>query len=209
MASITDNNKRIAKNTILLYFRMLFSMIIALFTSRLLLQRLGVSDYGIFNVVGGFVSMFTILSGALSTAISRFITYELGEGDIGKLKKVYCTGVNIQLLMALGIVIVSEPTGLWFLNTQMNIPDGRLLAANWVFQFSVLAFVLNIISVPYTAEVIAHERMSAYAWISIVDVFLKCLIAYILLWAPYDRLIFYSGLYAIEALFIRLIYGIL
>lgn len=208
MASITDNNKRIAKNTILLYFRMLFSMIIALFTSRLLLQRLGVSDYGIFNVVGGFVSMFTILSGALSTAISRFITYELGEGDIGKLKKVYCTGVNIQLLMALGIVIVSEPTGLWFLNTQMNIPDGRLLAANWVFQFSVLAFVLNIISVPYTAEVIAHERMSAYAWISIVDVFLKCLIAYILLWAPYDRLIFYSGLYAIEALFIRLIYGI-
>jgi O-antigen/teichoic acid export membrane protein len=202
------NNKRIAKNTILLYFRMLFSMVIALFTSRLILQRLGVSDYGIFNVVGGFVSMFTILSGALSASISRFITYELGKGNIDRLRLIFCTGVNIQLLMSVIILIVGEPIGLWFLNEHMNIPDDRLIAANWVFQFSLLAFVLNIISVPFNAEIIAHERMAAYAWISILDVSLKCVIVFLLSSIPYDRLITYAILYASEALLIRLLYGI-
>lgn len=207
MADNQSNNKRIAKNTILLYFRMLFSMVIALYTSRLIIQRLGVSDYGIFNVVGGFVSMFTILSGALSAAISRFITYELGKGNIEKLRLIFCTGVNIQLLMSLVIIAIGEPVGIWFLNSYMNIPDGRMLAANWVFQFSLLAFVLNIISIPYNAEIIAHEKMSAYAWISILDITLKCFIVYLLAWAPYDRLISYAVLYAAEALLIRILYG--
>jgi O-antigen/teichoic acid export membrane protein len=207
MLSNTDNNKRIAKNTVLLYLRMLFSMVIALYTSRLILQQLGVSDYGIFNVVGGFVSMFTILSGALSAAISRFITYDLGKGDIDKLKLIFCTGVNIQLLMSLVIIIIGEPVGIWFLNKYMNIPEGRMIAANWVFQFSMLAFVLNIISVPFNAEIIAHEKMSAYAWISILDISLKCFIVFLLAWAPYDRLITYAILYAAEALLIRIIYG--
>lgn len=182
-------------------------MVIALYTSRLILQRLGVSDYGIFNVVGGFVSMFTILSGALSAAISRFITYELGKGDTGRLKLIFCTGVNIQLLMSLVIIVVGEPIGVWFLNYQMNIPEGRMIAANWVFQFSLVAFVLNIISVPYNAAIIAHERMSAYAWISILDISLKCFIVYLLAWSPFDRLIYYAILYAVEALFIRILYG--
>lgn len=186
---------------------MLFSMVIALYTSRLIIQRLGVSDYGIFNVVGGFVSMFTILSGALSAAISRFITYELGKGNIEKLRLIFCTGVNIQLLMSLVIIVIGEPVGIWFLNSQMNIPEGRMLAANWVFQFSLLAFVLNIISVPYNAEIIAHEKMSAYAWISILDISLKCFIVYLLAWAPYDKLISYAVLYAAEALLIRILYG--
>lgn len=208
MPTSSENNKRIAKNTILLYFRMLFSMVIALFTSRLILQRLGMSDYGIFNVVGGFVSMFTILSGALSSSISRFITFELGKGNKERLKLIFCTGVNIQLLMSLAIIVVGEPVGIWFLNEQMNIPEGRLTAANWVFQFSMLAFVLNIISVPYNAEIIAHEKMAAYAWISILDVSLKCFIVYLLAWAPYDKLIVYAILYAAEALFIRLLYGV-
>lgn len=208
MSNSQENNKRIAKNTILLYVRMMIMMVIALYTSRLVIQRLGVSDYGIFNVVGGFVSMFTILSGALSSAISRFITYELGKNNIEKLKLIFCTGVNIQLLMSLVIIVMGEPVGVWFLNYQMNIPDGRLVAANWVFQFSILAFVLNIISVPYNAEIIAHERMSAYAWISILDVSLKCFIVWLLAWSPYDRLIVYSILYALEALLIRLIYSI-
>lgn len=203
----SSNNKRIAKNTILLYFRMMFMMVIALYTSRLIIQRLGVSDYGIFNVVGGFVSMFTILSGALSAAISRFITYELGKGNIEKLRLIFCTGVNIQLLMSLVIIVVGEPVGIWFLNSHMNIPEGRILAANWVFQFSLLAFVLNIISVPYNAEIIAHEKMSAYAWISILDISLKCFIVYLVAWAPYDRLISYAVLYAAEALSIRILYG--
>lgn len=186
---------------------MLFSMIIALYTSRLIIQRLGVSDYGIFNVVGGFVSMFTILSGSLSAAISRFITYELGKGNIEKLRLIFCTGVNIQLLMSLVIIVIGESIGIWFLNFHMNIPEGRMLAANWVFQFSLLAFVLNIISVPYNAEIIAHEKMSAYAWISILDISLKCFIVYLLAWAPYDKLISYSVLYAAEAFLIRILYG--
>lgn len=205
--STSSNNKRIAKNTILLYFRMMFMMVIALYTSRLIIQRLGVSDYGIFNVVGGFVSMFTILSGALSAAISRFITYELGKENIEKLRLIFCTGVNIQLLMSLVIIVVGEPVGIWFLNSHMNIPEGRILAANWVFQLSLLAFVLNIISVPYNAEIIAHEKMSAYAWISILDISLKCFIVYLVAWAPYDRLISYAVLYAAEALLIRILYG--
>ena len=207
MSTSSNNNKRIAKNTILLYFRMMFMMVIALYTSRLIIQRLGVSDYGIFNVVGGFVSMFTILSGALSAAISRFITFELGKGNIERLRLIFCTGVNIQLLMSLAIIIVGEPVGIWFLNAHMNIQEGRMLAANWVFQFSLIAFVLNIISVPYNAEIIAHEKMSAYAWISILDISLKCFIVYLLVWAPYDRLISYAVLYAIEALLIRILYG--
>lgn len=182
-------------------------MVIALYTSRLIIQRLGVSDYGIFNVVGGFVSMFTILSGALSAAISRFITYELGKENIEKLRLIFCTGVNIQLLMSLVIIVVGEPVGIWFLNSHMNIPEGRILAANWVFQLSLLAFVLNIISVPYNAEIIAHEKMSAYAWISILDISLKCFIVYLVAWAPYDRLISYAVLYAAEALLIRILYG--
>lgn len=207
MSTTSENNKRIAKNTILLYFRMLFSMVVALYTSRLILQSLGVSDYGIFNVVGGFVSMFTILSGALSAAISRFITYELGKGDLYRLKLIFCTGVNIQLLMSLIIIVVGEPIGVWFLNYQMNIPEGRMIAANWVFQFSLIAFVLNIISVPYNAAIIAHEKMSAYAWISILDISLKCFIVYLLAWSSFDRLIYYAILYATEALFIRILYG--
>ncbi|MGI6243917.1 MAG: lipopolysaccharide biosynthesis protein [Prevotella sp.] len=183
-------------------------MVVALYTSRIILNRLGVSDYGIFNVVGGFVSMFTILSGALSAAISRFITYELGRQNLDRLKKIFCTGVNIQLLMSLLVIVVGEPVGIWFLNTQMNIPPDRLIAANWVFQLSMVAFVLNIISIPYHAELIAHERMSAYAWISIFDISLKCAIVFMIDWFPYDQLITYSILFALEALLIRIIYGV-
>lgn len=183
-------------------------MMVALYTSRIILQKLGVTDYGIFNVVGGFVSMFTILSGALSSAISRFITFELGKNNIDRLKLIFCTGVNIQILMSLVVILVSEPIGVWFLNTQMNIPMERLFAANWVFQFSLIAFVLNIISIPYNAEIIAHENMSAYAWISILDISLKCFIVYMITWFPFDRLIIYAILFAVESLIIRLVYGI-
>ena len=208
MPTSAENNKRIAKNTLLLYFRMMFMMVVALYTSRLLLNRLGVSDYGIFNAVGGFVSMFTILSGALSSAISRFITYELGAHDLKKLKIIFCTGINIQVILSILVIIIAESIGLWFLNTQMNIPASRMTAANWVFQFSIVAFVLNLINVPFNAEIIAHEHMSAFAWISIIDVSLKCLVAYIIAWAPIDELVYYSLLYAIECLIIRCVYGI-
>ena len=158
------NNKRIAKNTLLLYFRMLLLMLISLYTSRVILNALGVEDYGIYNVVGGVVTMFSMLSGSLSSAISRFITFELGKGDILKLKNVFSSSVTIQAGLALIIIVIAETLGLWFLNQKMVIPVNRMVAANWCFQFSIITFAINLISVPYNAAIIAHEKMSAFAY---------------------------------------------
>lgn len=208
MSDIQTNNKRIAKNTFVLYVRMLFTMVVSLFTSRVLLNALGIEDYGIYNVVGGFVIMFNALSGSFSTAITRFITYELGKGNLERLKAVFSTSINIQLLMSIGITILVEVVGMWFIKCQMNIPVERIDAAYWVLHCAIVAFILNLISVPYNAEIIAHEEMSVYAAISILDVTLKLVIAYLLLLSSYDRLISYSVLFVIEALIIRVIYGI-
>ena len=203
----TDNNKRIAKNTLLLYVRMLFTMAVSLFTSRVILNTLGVEDYGINNVVGGIVTMFSVLSGSLSASISRFITFELGKGNLQRLKTVFSTGVNIQLGMSLLVVILAEAVGIWFLNTKMNIPVERLNAANWVFQCAILTFVLNLLSVPYNAAIIAHEKMSAFAYISVVEVTLKLIIVYMLTISPFDRLKTYAVLLLLVGAIIRFIYG--
>ena len=202
-----ENNKRIAKNTLLLYFRMLFMMAVSLFTSRVILNTLGVEDYGINNVVGGVVAMFSVLSGSMSSSISRFITFELGKGDKKRLKTVFSTGINIQLGMSLIILLVAEAAGVWFLNYKMNIPEERMYAANWVFQCSILTFILGLLSVPYNAAIIAHEKMSAFAYISIIEVTLKLIIVYLLTISPFDRLITSSILFMLVGLFIRLIYG--
>ena len=161
----TENNKRIARNTLLLYFRMLFLMIISLYTSRIVLNALGVEDFGIYNVAGGVVAMFSILSGSLSAAISRFITYELGKNNILKLKVIFSSAITIQIGLGIVIVFFAETIGIWFLNTQMNIPIERMVAANWVLQFSIITFIINLISVPYNAVIIAHEKMSAFAYL--------------------------------------------
>ena len=203
----SDNNKRIAKNTLLLYVRMLFTMAVSLFTSRVILNTLGVEDYGINNVVGGIVTMFSVLSGSLSASISRFITFELGKGNLQRLKTVFSTGVNIQLGMSLLVVILAEAVGIWFLNTKMNIPVERLNAANWVFQCAILTFVLNLLSVPYNAAIIAHEKMSAFAYISVVEVTLKLIIVYMLTISPFDRLKTYAVLLLLVGAIIRFIYG--
>ena len=203
----TDNNKRIAKNTLLLYVRMLFTMAVSLFTSRVILNTLGVEDYGINNVVGGIVTMFSVLSGSLSASISRFITFELGKGNLQRLKTVFSTGVNIQLGMSLLVVILAEAVGIWFLNTKMNIPVERLNAANWVFQCAILTFVLNLLSVPYNAAIIAHEKMSAFAYISVVEVSLKLIIVYLLTITPFDRLKTYAVLFLCVGAVVRFIYG--
>lgn len=202
-----DNNKRIAKNTLLLYVRMLFTMAVSLFTSRVILNTLGVEDYGINNVVGGIVTMFSVLSGSLSASISRFITFELGKGNLQRLKTVFSTGVNIQLGMSLLVVILAEAVGIWFLNTKMNIPVERLNAANWVFQCAILTFVLNLLSVPYNAAIIAHEKMSAFAYISVVEVTLKLIIVYMLTISLFDRLKTYAVLLLLVGAIIRFIYG--
>ena len=203
----SDNNKRIAKNTLLLYVRMLFIMAVSLFTSRVILNTLGVEDYGINNVVGGIVTMFSVLSGSLSSSISRFITFELGKRNIERLKTIFSTGVNIQLGMSVFIIIIAEAVGIWFLNAKMNIPADRMVAANWVFQCAILTFVLNLLSVPYNAAIIAHEKMSAFAYISVLEVTLKLIIVYMLTVSPFDRLKTYAVLLLCVGVVIRFIYG--
>lgn len=203
----SDNNKRIAKNTLLLYFRMLFMMVVSLYTSRVILNALGVEDFGIYNVVGGVVAMFTVISGSLSAAISRFITYELGKGDQSKLNKIFSASVTIQLLLSLIIVILIESVGVWFLNTKMTIPVDRMAAANWVLQFSIITFVVNLISVPYNAAIIAHEKMSAFAYISILEAMGKLAIAFLIMWSPIDKLIYYAILMCTVAIIVRFTYG--
>ncbi|OKZ11420.1 MAG: hypothetical protein BHV77_19800 [Bacteroides sp. 43_108] len=207
MTDTTQNNKRIAKNTLLLYFRMLLTMAVSIYTSRVVLSTLGVEDYGIYNVVGGVVAMFSVISGSLSAAISRFITYELGKGDKKVLENIFSSAVTIQLALGLIIFILAEAVGVWFLNAKMNIPESRMYAANWVFQLSMVTFIINLISVPYNAAIIAHERMSAFAYISILEVSAKLLIVYLLLISPIDKLIFYAILMTLVALIIRFVYG--
>ena len=208
MQNIAANNKRIAKNTLLLYFRMLFMMAVSLYTSRVVLNALGVEDFGIYNVVGGVVAMFSMLSGSLSSAITRFITYELGTGNQENLKKIFSSSVTIQIGLAVLIIVLAEAVGVWFLNVKMNIPDARMAAANWVFQFSILTFAINLVSVPYNATIIAHELMSAFAYISILEAIGKLAIAFLIVISPIDKLIFYAILMCAVALVIRFAYGI-
>lgn len=202
-----NNNKRIAKNTLLLYVRMLFSMVVSLFTSRVILNTLGVEDFGIYNVVGGIVVMFTTITGSLSTAISRFFTFELGRGNNDKLNSIFSCGVTIQIFIALIIALLAELVGIWFLNVKMDIPDTRLYAANWVFQLSIITFGVNLISIPYNAAIVAHEKMSAFAYISILEALGKLVIAFLIIKTSYDRLIVYSVLMCLVALLVRYAYG--
>lgn len=207
MSQTSENNKRIAKNTLLLYVRMLFMMVVSLYTSRVILNALGVEDFGIYNVVGGVVAMFSVISGSLSAAISRFITYELGKGDQSKLNKIFSASVTIQLLLSLIIVILIESVGVWFLNVKMSIPVARMTAANWVLQFSIITFVINLISVPYNAAIIAHERMSAFAYISILEAVCKLAIAFLIVVSPMDKLVFYAILMCVVSVIVRFTYG--
>lgn len=208
MSKIFSNNKRIAKNTIVLYLRMMVIMVINLYISRAVLKTLGINDYGIYNVVGGFVTMFSLLSGSLSNAISRYITFELGRGDIDKLKKVFSTSVTVQILLSIGIGVILEIVGIWFLNNKMQIPLDRLHAANWTLQCSIITFILNLISVPYNGCIIAHEKMTAFAYISTSEVILKFGSVLFLYLNITDNLITYSVLLMLTAAIIRLIYGI-
>lgn len=202
-----SNNRRIAKNTLLLYVRMIFLMIISLYTSRVILNALGASDFGTYNAVGGIVTMFSILSGSLSAAISRYITYGLGKGDTNKLNGVFSSSLTIMMALSAIIVVLIEIAGVWFLNCKMQIPSGRMSAANWVLQFSIVTFVLGLISVPYNALIIAHEKMSAFAYISIFEAVAKLFICYLILISPIDRLVFYAILVCSVQLIIRFVYA--
>ena len=204
---IAANNKRIAKNTLMLYIRMLFMMGVSLFTSRVILETLGVEDFGIYSVVGGIITMFAFINGGMVSATQRFITFEIGKGNIEKLKSVFSTSLQIHALISFIIVVLGETVGLWFLYEKMVIPEGRMDAAMWVYQCSIIACVVNIMSIPYNADIVAHEKMSAFAYISIIEVSLKLAIVYLLLVSPWDKLIVYAILLLLVQLSIRFVYS--
>ena len=208
MSDTSSANKRIAKNTLVLYVRMLFTMGISLFTSRVVLQTLGVEDYGISSVVGGVISMFTFINAAMVSSTQRYLNFELVRGDANQLRSVFSTSLQIHALIALAIIVLSETVGLWFLNEKLVIPEARMTAAMWVYQCSILSCAVSIMSTPYNAVIVAHEKMSAFAYISILDVSLKLLVVYLLVVLPFDKLIILAILNLLVQLFIRYIYTI-
>ena len=182
----------IARNTLMLYIRMLLVMGVSLYTSRIVLDRLGVVDYGIFNVVGGVVVMLSFLNGAMGQSSQRFLSYELGRKDIDKLTRTFSTSVTIHLLIAVVILVLAETVGLWFLNREMTIPRSQMSGANWVYQCAVVSLIISIVQVPYTAAIIARERMKIYAYIGILEVCMKLGVAFSLSLFPGDKLKFYA-----------------
>lgn len=192
----------------MLYIRMFFMMFLGLFTSRIVLDALGENDYGIYNVVGGVVAMFTIISGSLNGAISRFITFEMGRGTEAQLSKVFSTAVWVQLVISLIVVVIAEPAGLWFIENKMTIDPSRIEAAQWVLHFSLLSFVINLMSVPQMASITAHEKMSAYAYIGILDGLLRFGAAVVISRSAGDKLVLYAILMTLCVSAVRMAYGI-
>ena len=203
-----QDTKRIAKNTIFLYVRMIITMLITLYTSRVILNVLGVEDYGVYNIIAGIVVLLAFLQTAMTNASQRYITYELGKGELESVKKVFSMSMTTHITISLLIFFLAETIGLWFINTQLNIPANRMLAANWVYQFSILTFIVNLIRIPYNASIIAYENMSFYAYISIIESILKLLIVYVLCISPSDKLILYAILLCGVAIICTFIYKI-
>ena len=187
---------------------MFITMAIGLYTSRIVLKTLGISDYGIYNVVGGIITMLSFLNAAMVASSQRFISYELGKGNLERLKMVFSTSVSIHIMIAIISFLLGETIGLWFINTQLNIEANRMVAANWVYQCSILTFMVNVISVPYRSCIVAHERMSAFAYISILEVILNLMIVFLLRILPFDRLIVYAILILSISVLIRMCYSI-
>ena len=200
------NSKRIVKNSALLYVRTIVTTLIGLYTSRVVLDALGVEDYGIYGLVGGIVSMFGFLNATMSGATSRFITFELGRGDTNRLKKTFSSAMLVHILIAVIIVVISESFGVWWLNNKLVIPEGRMMAANIVLQLSIFSAIIGITQVPYSACIIAHEAMSVYAYMGIIDVILRLGIAFLIQIIPLDRLISYAILILVISVGIRMYY---
>ena len=206
MGKSSKQTHKILKNTILLYLRMLFLMVVTLYTSRVILDALGVEDYGIYNVVGGFVGMFALISSSLTSACSRFLNYELGKGNLQRQNLVFSTAVSIQWGLAIIVAVLSEIIGGWYVNNIMVLPADRLVAANWCFQFSVFNFCMNLVTVPYNASIIAHERMGTFAYIGLFQGLAQLGISFLIYWEPFDRLVFYALLLMLLQFGIRYYY---
>lgn len=194
-----NDNRRIAVNTGILYVRMLLIMAITIYTSRILLKALGITDYGIYNVVGSAVTLFSFLNSCLIPVTQRYLSIELGKRNYKRLNTVFNVSISIHVFIALVIVVLCETCGVWLLNCKMVIPADRLVAANWCFQLSLLGLVLSIISIPYNGLIISHEKMNAFAYISLVDVLLKLVICYVVDNFHSDRLILYGGVLIVVA----------
>ena len=202
----SDNNKRIAKNTLFLYMRMFVMMLTALFTSRIVLDVLGAADYGLNNIISGVVVLFSFLNNALLSATQRFLNFHLGRKDYKQTNVVFCMSMNTYMLLSLLVVVLGETIGLWFVNTQLNIPADRMYAAQWVYQFTLIQFIINLLRVPYNATIIAYERMNFYAYISLIEVIAKLLVVYMLYITTFDKLITYSFMYTVVPFIIALVY---
>ena len=207
MSGQISNNKRIAKNTVALYIRMMLQMVIGLYTSRVILNALGVNDFGIYNVVGSVTAMLTFVNGAMANATMRFITFEEGRGNIDRLNKVFCVSMNIHIAIAALTLLLLDTLGVWFLYNKMIIAPERLNAAFWVLQFSIATCMVDIISVPYNACIIAHEKMGAFAFISLLQQLATLLLALLLPIYEGDRLVLYSVFLMFVQILIRIVYG--
>ena len=203
-----SSSERIAKNTLALYARMLVNLVVSLYTSRVVLATLGTEDYGIYGVVGGVVGLFAFLNASQSGATSRFLTFEIGRGEKGRLPETFVSARIVHIAIALAVVILTETIGVWFLNHKLVIPEGRMEAARWVLQFSVAIAFLNVIQTPYTSAIIAHEKMGIYAYVEMLGVFLKLVIVYLLMVCRFDKLILYAALLLAVSLIIFLVYRI-
>ena len=186
------NNQRIAKNTLMLYIRMLLSMVVSLYTSRVVLEVLGVEDYGIYGVVGGVVAMFSFLNASMAGATSRFLTFEMGRGDEQRLRDTFSSALIIHIGIALVVLLLAETVGMWFLNNKLVIPETRMGAAHWVYQLSILGMVVSVTQVPYNASIIAHEKMDIYAYIELANVLLKLGVVFLLKIGNFDKLVLYA-----------------
>lgn len=203
---LNKKNKRIARNTLMLYFRMILTMLVSLYTSRVVLNTLGVEDYGTYNVVGGLVIMFGFFNGAMNSATQRFLTFDIGREDHVQLRKTFNATQIIHIGIALLIFILAETIGLWFVNNKLNLPEGRMEAARWVFHFSLFSLIVTVIQAPYNALIIARERMSVFAYISILEVLLKLFIVFMLTWISFDKLKLYGILVFVVSFIVAAIY---
>lgn len=202
----SNKYKRMAKNAGMLYIRMLLTMAVTLYTSRVILQTLGVNDFGIYHLVAGFVIMLGFLNSAMSSATQRFLAFELGKAGDKNMHGIFSMSLNIHILIAVLVLILGETVGLWFVKNQLTIPADRMIAAEWVFHFALLSFMVTIVSVPYNALIISYEKMSIFAWVSIIDVMLKLLIVFMLSWFGMDKLILYAVLSLAVVFIIFIVY---
>lgn len=186
---------------------MFLTILVNLYTVRVIWQVLGIDNYGIYNVVGGIVTAFAFLNSSMIASSQRFISFELGQGDKDRLHKVFCMSVTIHVLLAVIVLILGETVGLWFINSKLNIPTDRMYAANWAYQCSLVTFLLNIVSVPYTASIVAHENMKVYGYFGILEVILKLSVVFLLIIIPGDKLIVYALLLLTVSITMRVLYG--